>query len=127
MKGIVFNIFSDLVTDNFGWETWDRLIEETQPGSNAEYTSAQVYPDTELIAYVTALSSITGASAEVLVRTFGKYMMHKFKKMHPEFMEGQNAKSFLASVHDVIHVEVKNSIKTRYCRRLNTKTRATIR
>ncbi|MFK7885358.1 MAG: heme NO-binding domain-containing protein [Gammaproteobacteria bacterium] len=107
MKGIVFNIFSDLVTDKFGWEMWDQLIEKTQPESEAAYTSAQVYPDGELIAYVTELSNMTGAPAADLIRVFGQYMMHKFKKMHPEFMEGQSAKSFLASVHDVIHVEVK--------------------
>ncbi|MEO1245675.1 MAG: heme NO-binding domain-containing protein [Pseudomonadota bacterium] len=107
MKGIVFNIFSDLVTDTFGWETWDQLIESTQPESEAIYTSAEVYPDEELVAYVTALSKITGAEAPDLVRAFGKYMMHKFKTIHPEFLEKHTAKSFLASVHDVIHVEVK--------------------
>lgn len=107
MKGIVFNIFSDLVTESFGWETWDQLIERTQPGSEAIYTSGDVYPDEELMAYVTELSKITRASQPELVRAFGKYMMHKFKSIHPEFLEGQDAKSFLASVHDVIHVEVK--------------------
>lgn len=106
MKGMVFNIFGDLVTDSFGWETWDQLIERTQPGSDAIYTSGDVYPDEELVAYVTELSKITGASAPDLIRTFGKFMMHKFKGIHPEFLEGQDAKSFLASVHDVIHVEV---------------------
>ncbi len=107
MKGIVFNVFSDLVTDSFGWETWDQLIENTKPASDAIYTSAQVYPDEELVAYVTELSKITGTAAPDLIRAFGKYMMHKFKTMHPEFLEGHDAKSFLASVHDVIHVEVK--------------------
>ena len=107
MKGVVFNIFSDLVTDTFGWEVWDQLIESTQPASDAIYTSAEVYPDEELVAYVTALSNITGTEAPDLIRAFGKYMMHKFKGIHPEFLDGQTAKSFLASVHDVIHVEVK--------------------
>ena len=107
MKGIVFNIFSDLVTDNFGFETWDELITRTAPPSDAVYTSGGVYPDEELVAYVTELSKISGASAPDLIRTFGKYMMHKFKKIHPEFLSGQSAKSFLESVHDVIHVEVK--------------------
>lgn len=107
MKGIVFNIFTDLVTDNFGLDVWDQLIDQTNPESDAIYTSAAVYPDEELVAYVTALSTITGAAAPDLIRTFGTYMMHKFKTIHPEFLEGQTAKSFLESVHDVIHVEVK--------------------
>lgn len=107
MKGIVFNIFADLVTDNFGMEVWDKLIQETSPASGAVYTSAEVYPDGELIAYVTALSDITGAAPADLVRTFGTYTMHKFYKLHPEFMADHTAKSFLESVHDVVHVEVK--------------------
>ena len=107
MKGIVFNIFSDLVTDTFGMETWDALIQRTQPPSDAIYTSGEVYPDEELVAYVVELSSITGAAAPDLIRAFGKYMMHKFKGIHPEFLDGRTAKTFLQSVHDVIHVEVK--------------------
>lgn len=107
MKGIVFNIFSDLVTDKFGLETWDQLIERTNPPSDAIYTSANVYADEELVAYVTELSAITGAAAPDLIRTFGTYTMHRFKKIHPEFIEDHTARSFLESVHDVIHVEVK--------------------
>ena len=106
MKGIVFNMFSDLVTDNFGYETWDTLIERTQPDSEAIYTSANVYADEELVAYVTELARITGEPANDLIRVFGKFMMHRFRAIHPEFIEGHSAKSFLKSVHDVIHVEV---------------------
>lgn len=107
MKGMVFNIFSDMVTEGFGLETWDQLIDQTDPASNAIYTSADVYPDEELVGYVTALAEITGAEVSELIRAFGIYMMHKFKKMHPEFMVDHTARTFLESVHEVIHVEVK--------------------
>jgi predicted hydrocarbon binding protein len=107
MKGIVFNVFSDMVTESFGLEIWDQLIEKAKPESQAIYTSAQVYPDEELVAYVNELSKITGADASDLIRVFGKYMMHKFKVMHPTFLQNHTAKTFLASVHNVIHVEVK--------------------
>lgn len=107
MKGIVFNIFSDLVTDKFGLDIWDALIERTQPASEAIYTSSDVYPDGELMAYVGELSKITGLPGEALVRAFGNHMMHTFKRMHPEFMQGHTARSFLLSLQDVIHVEVK--------------------
>lgn len=107
MKGIVFNIFIDLVNDQFGLATWDALIEATQPASQAVYTSSDVYPDGELMAYVVELARITGAPPEALVRAFGKYMMSAFKRMHPAFMEGHTARSFLLSLQDVIHVEVK--------------------
>ena len=107
MKGVVFNIFSELVAESFGIEVWDQLIEQTSPESDAIYTSTEVYPDSELIAYVSTLSAITGVAVPELIRTFGTFMMHKFHSLHPEFMENHTAKSFLESVHDVVHVEVK--------------------
>ena len=107
MKGIVFNIFSDLVNDEFGLDVWDQLIERTAPASEAIYTSTELYPDEELVAYVTELSRITGTEAPALIRAVGKFMMHRFKLVHPEFMVGQTAKTMLEGVHDVIHVEVK--------------------
>jgi hypothetical protein len=107
VKGIVFNIFSDLVTDKFGLDTWDALIERTHPASQAIYTSSDVYPDGELMAYVGELSKITRLPGEDLVRAFGNHMMHTFQRMHPEFMQGHTARSFLLSLQDVIHVEVK--------------------
>lgn len=107
MKGIVFNVLSDMVTESFGLEIWDKLIEKSKPESGAIYTSAQVYPDEELVSYLTELSKITDTDAADLFRVFGKYMMHKFKVMHPKFLNNHTAKTFLASVHNVIHVEVK--------------------
>lgn len=107
MKGMVFNIFSDLVSERFGLHVWDELIERTQPESEAIYTSGEVYPDGELIAYVGTLSELTGTPAADLVRAFGTFMMHRFHALHPEFMADHNARSFLQSVHDVVHVEVK--------------------
>ena len=86
MKGIVFNVLSDMVTESFGLEIWDQLIEKSKPESGAIYTSAQVYPDEELVSYLTELSKITDTDAADLFRVFGKYMMHKFKVMHPKFL-----------------------------------------
>ncbi len=107
MKGMVFTMLNDLVEAQFGINVWDELIDETKPASEGVYTSVEVYPDTELLAYVQALSARTGIPQPDLVRAFGKFVMMKFNEMHPEFFENHDAKSFLKSVHDVIHVEVK--------------------
>ena len=106
MKGVVFNIFNDMINDQFGMETWQTLIDRTEPASDAVYTSGDVYPDEELLAYVAELSSITGVEVPKLVYAFGQYMMKTFARIHPEYL-GSNPKAFLRSVHDVIHVEVK--------------------
>ena len=107
MKGIVFTLFNELIEDQFGIEMWDSLIDQTQPESGGIYTSVDTYPDEELFSYVQHLAQVTGTSVPELVKAFGKHMMTKFAEMHPEFFEDHDAKSFLKSVHDVIHVEVK--------------------
>ena len=107
MKGIVFNMLNDLVEENYGMDVWDDLIEATAPKSEGIYTSVEIYPDEELMAYVAAISEQTGAPAEDVVRLFGNYMLKRFAEIHPEFFAGHTIKSFLQSVHDVIHVEVE--------------------
>lgn len=106
MKGVVFNIFNDMINDQFGMGTWQTLIDRTKPDSDAVYTSGDVYPDEELVAYVTELSAITNVAVPELIRAFGRYMMKVFARIHPEYLTS-DPKAFLRSVHDVIHVEVK--------------------
>ena len=107
MKGMVFTMLSDLVENEFGIDVWDTLIEQTNPDSAGIYTSVEVYPDSELLAYVTALSAHTNIPAPDLVFAFGKYLVTRFAEIHPEFFEGHDAKSFLQSVDQQIHVEVR--------------------
>lgn len=107
MKGLVFTTFGEMIEQKFGPEVWDQLIERTAPESDGVYTAADTYSDTELFAYVSELSEISGAAVEDLVRTFGEYMMDQFAASHPEYMEGKSAKEFLLSIHDVVHVDVR--------------------
>ncbi len=107
MKGIVFTMLNEMVEERFGMDTWDSLIESTRPASRGIYTSAALYPDSELLDYVAALSESSGIEAGTLVHAFGQYMIGRFHAIHPEFFADHDAKSFLKSVHDVIHVEVR--------------------
>ena len=107
MKGIVFNMLNDMVEEQFGMDVWDDLIDATAPASEGIYTSVEIYPDNELLAYVVEISKRTGAEVPEVVRLFGKYMLGRFAEVHPDFFEGHTIKSFLQSVDEVIHVEVR--------------------
>ncbi|MEL7312984.1 MAG: heme NO-binding domain-containing protein [Pseudomonadota bacterium] len=107
MKGIVFNMLNEMVEAQYGMDLWDDLIDATDPKSEGIYTSVELYPDEELLAYVDAFSDRTGIPAADAVRAFGHFMLQRFSQIHPEFFEGHTIKSFLKSVHDVIHVEVE--------------------
>jgi hypothetical protein len=107
MKGIVYTLFNDLVEERFGLDVWDQLLARCAPDSGGVYTAAASYHDRELFDMVAALSEISGAPANDLVRTFGEYSMLAFGRQFPTLFEDHDAKSLLHSVHDVIHVEVK--------------------
>lgn len=107
MKGMVFTLLSEMVEERFGYEMWDDLIETTAPASDGIYVSSELYPDEELMAYVAAMSEALNVPPNDLVFAFGEYMLGRFAQIHPEFFENHTVKSFLKTVHDVIHVEVK--------------------
>lgn len=106
MKGMVFNLLNELVENEFGFETWDAVLEKANPKSEGIYTSGAVYEDSEMVDLVTALSEELNTSVPDLLRAFGSFMIGKFAGMHPEFFQ-TSAKEFLKSVHDIIHVEVR--------------------
>ena len=108
MKGVVFTLFNELVETQFGLETWDHLLTTVNPASEGIYTAGETYPDEELLALVGALSDKTNIPAPDLVRAFGEYMFPKLAENYPVFLENESSlKSFLKTVHDVIHVEVR--------------------
>jgi predicted hydrocarbon binding protein len=106
MKGIVFNLLNEMVEEKFGLEVWDALLLETD--LEGIYVATNTYPDSELFDLVGAAEAASGIPARELVHTFGEYMVPSFAKRYPVFFEGQeNLKSFLLTVDQVVHVEVR--------------------
>ena len=106
MKGIVFNLLNEMIEEQLGLEAWDELLNQT--GLDGIYVATQTYPDDELLALVAAAEAHTQTPAADLVRAFGEYMVPAFAKNYPVFFENQSClKSFLLTVDQVIHVEVR--------------------
>ena len=106
MKGVVFNLLNEMVEEKFGLEAWDALLDTT--GLDGVYVATQTYPDEELLALVAAAEAATQIPARDLVRAFGEYMVPAFAKHYPVFFTDMpNLKTFLLTVDEVIHVEVR--------------------
>ena len=106
MKGIVFNILNEMVEKEFGMEAWDHLLNETD--LDGVYVATATYPDEELMKLVAAASEATAIPVVPLVRSFGEFMVPKFAERYPVFFENQSClKSFLLTVDEVVHVEVR--------------------
>ena len=107
MKGIVFTEFLEMVETKFSEEVADKIIESAKLESGGAYTSLGTYSHGEMLELVTQLSAETGIEVSKLVRVFGEHLLGRFNELYPDFFKGHNCQSFLASVDQVIHGEVR--------------------
>jgi hypothetical protein len=94
MKGIVFNLLEQCVTEAHGADTWDDLLESA--GVDGAYTSLGNYDDDELTKIVAVASQRLSIA------------MAPMAKLYPEFFEGHSRPcSFIETLNEVIHPEVR--------------------
>jgi hypothetical protein len=106
MKGIVFTLLQQVVTDEHGEETWDALLDSA--GVQGAYTSVATYPDDEMNALVGAASSALGLPEDDVLTWFGRRCMPIFAQTYPHVFEGHDsARSLILTLNDVIHPEVR--------------------
>jgi hypothetical protein len=106
MKGIVFNLLEQCVTDAHGADTWDDLLESA--GVDGAYTSLGNYDDEELIKIVAAASERLSIAADEVERWFGRAAMAPLAKLYPEFFECHSRPcGFIQTLNEVIHPEVR--------------------
>lgn len=106
MKGIVFNLLEQAVTDRYGEDVWDSLLDAA--AVEGAYTAVGTYPHEQLGAIVTAASTALNVPPDDLVRWFGRAALPMLAAKYPAFFEGHvDARSFLLTLNDVIHPEVR--------------------
>ena len=105
---MVFTHFLDFVTEQFGPEMADDIIEASALPSGGAYTSVGTYSHGEMVALVGALAARTGRPADGLVRAFGDRLSDTFAHDFPEFFRRASTLfDFLESIEQHIHVEVR--------------------
>lgn len=108
MKGAIFTNLQDLVESQMGIELWDEIIESCDLASEGIYTFSKYYPDEEILQIVAALSEKTKIAVPELLQVFGKFLFAGLHKSIPDSVgKLGNLFDYLASVHSIIHVEVR--------------------
>jgi predicted TPR repeat methyltransferase len=107
MKGLVFTELIEFVEDNLGFDVADKMIEKADTKEGGAYTQAGNYPFEELQSLVVALSEVTEQPIGALLNVFGKHMFNQILHIYPSAVEGHTVLTFLASVDEKVHVEVK--------------------
>lgn len=113
MKGVVFNIFEAFVCEGWGEEAYETLLDacplHTRSGT---FIGPETYDDADMVLLVNTACEHFGVTGPNAMRTFGHFMLPELIGKYPSFVESHdNAKSFLQSVEDVIHVEVRKLFK----------------
>ena len=106
MKGIIFNLLEQVVTREHGEATWDALLDAA--GLDGSYTAVGSYPDEQLLALVGAATAALNISADDLVRWFGRSSLPLLAERYPAFFAPHtDTRSFLLTLNEVIHPEVR--------------------
>src|SRR5262245_6495155 len=105
MKGIVFNLLGDIVTEQYGADTWDLLLEQAH--CDGSYTSLGNYPDEELLRIVAAAASAIGQPPQDVVRWFGRSALPVLATRYPQFFRHQDTRDFVLTLNTIIHPEVR--------------------
>jgi Haem-NO-binding len=106
VKGIIFNLAEEVLTQAHGAETWDDILERA--GFVGAYTSLGSYPDEELVGLLRAASEITGIGVQTIVRQLGEGAIPLLAARYPQFFAPHTTtRPFVLTVNDIIHPEVR--------------------
>jgi hypothetical protein len=106
MKGIIFNLVEEVVSESYGADTWDALLDAAE--LDGSYTSLGSYPDADLFALVGAASTALGVPPDQVVRTLGEGAIPLLAERFPEFFAPHaGTRTFLLTLNDIIHAEVR--------------------
>ncbi|GAB3775637.1 hypothetical protein FB382_004190 [Nocardioides ginsengisegetis] len=106
MKGIIFNLFEELVVGRGGERVWDQLL--TDADLTGGYTSLGTYRDAELATLVGAFAEDQDSTGAEVQRAFGRHAIVALAERYPQFFEPHaHTVDFLLTLNDVIHTEVR--------------------
>ncbi len=109
MKGVVFNLLEAFVVENWGEDTYWKLVDACSlETSDGVFVGPGTYPDADLFTMVTKASEMLEIPAVEAIRAFGKFSFpHLMEKGGPLVADVESAKELLKQVDSVIHVEVR--------------------
>lgn len=106
MKGVLFNVVEDVVTEAISADAWDDIIDES--GVGGSYTSLGTYPDQELGDIVGATAHTAQLSETETLQLSGRLGFKHLVRRAPQLLDGlDDWKSVLRSLDDIIHPEVR--------------------
>jgi len=105
MKGVIFNILEEIVTEHHGPDMWDELLDRANV--DGAYTSLGSYADDEFFALAGHYCGLVGHDMATCLGHIGRAMLPHLAALYPEAVEQYpDTLRMLYALNEVIHPEV---------------------
>lgn len=105
MKGVLFNIVEDVVSDVLSPDAWDDALERSD--ASGAYTSLGNYEDAELVGIVGAVADIAALPVDETLRVAGRAGFSRLAEREAALLEGYSSwREVIMRLDDIIHPEV---------------------
>lgn len=112
MKGVVFNLLEEFITQNWGADTYEQIMSRCPLHTKDPFIGPGTYPDADLLSIVGATTKHLNVSVPDALHAFGKFCFPHLAGKVPQFLNGHvHPKTFLKTIDEVIHVEVRKLFK----------------
>jgi len=112
MKGIVVDCLKELVVENFGKDTWEKILIKTGIDPKKSYNITDDVDDELVLKIFGSTCKIGNMTFEQACDIFGNFWVAKYtQKYYPDFYKGvKSSKEFLIKLDDV-HSVMRKRIK----------------
>ena len=115
MKGIIFNITENFITETYGEDTLDEITAKCQLITKEPFVAPGTYPDEDLLEIVGKSCDHLNENLPTFLRKLGKYAFFQLAGAYPAFVKGfSHPKDFLKTVDSIIHVEIRKLYRDSY-------------
>ncbi|MEI2718182.1 MAG: heme NO-binding domain-containing protein [Candidatus Nanopelagicales bacterium] len=106
MKGILFNLVEQIVTEDHGADMWDDLLDDA--GLFGAYTSIGSYDDAEMMAILDAASQRLDVPVPEVERHLGRRALPLFLERYPELRgDHTTSRGLIMTLNSFIHPQVR--------------------
>lgn len=112
VKGVVFNLLEEFVTEQWGEDAYEEILNRCPLKNGAVFVGPETYPDADLAVIVTEACRQLGVAPDSALRAFGRFMFPRLAGKFPVFVKDHtHPRAFLKTIHQVIHVEVRKLMR----------------
>lgn len=110
MKGVIVKCLADLVTEKFGKEKWEEILEQSGLEGTTVFLATENVVDATVLKILNSTCNVLGINLQEAADAFGEYWVCNFApKIYSMYYKGVNsAKDFLTKMDKVHEISTQN-------------------